>query len=233
MPVCWHWLALAGIASANESIRFQANARVFIDEDGVPSRVEPNASLGEDIRRLVERKVLRWRFEPAVVDGKPRAGSTFVFLTGCAVPREGNGYDIAMVYSHNGPGLAGGVLRSQPPSYPPAAARGGNEGSFRVVIDIDVDGSARMKSIEAIKGNARPFREMLRTWAASQAYVPEEVDGAPVATTISAKVSFWLPPAGETGRNADGPLTCEKIFEGAEEDWTIALNSPFRPISTE
>lgn len=202
--ICGVGLALTiGSVAASEStaapVKFWANARVSIDQHGTPQRVEPSVKLGEVVRTLVEQRVLRWRFEPAVVEGQAKAGVTYVFLAGCAVPSSDGTFDVAMAFTGHGPGPVDGELIRRPPAYPPNAARAGNEGRFRVTMRVGTDGKATLESVDAIEGNARPFREALRAWVGSRLYVPEEVDGMPVSTSISSEVDFWLPPPGRRG----------------------------------
>jgi hypothetical protein len=124
------WVGLLAFASAasageakNEAVKFHANARVILDDQGVPQQVQAGETLPEAIRALVEQRVMTWRFEPAQVNGVPMAGVTHVFLNACLAPLPGDGMSLAMNYRNHGPGYAGGASLPPPPRYPASAAR--------------------------------------------------------------------------------------------------------------
>ncbi len=226
---------LAAADKAQEPIRFHANARVVLDEQGVPQQVQANEKLPPVVRDLVEQRVKQWRFEPARVDGEAKAGVTHVLLRGCGVPNAGGGMQIAMDYSSNGPGMAGGAVLLSPPRYPVDAARGSREGSFNVVFQVGANGRATVEKIEARTGSLKDFERALRDWVVAMRYVPEEVDGKPVATRIAMPVDFALGPdsmrrAAETAREETrrSPECAAAAGLDDEPRRPVVLNSPFR-----
>lgn len=229
-------LLCIGIASANDALQepvaFKATAKVVVDAQGVPQTVVASQALPEPIRFAVEQRVAEWRFEPLVIDGQPRTGSTHVFLEACAVPREDGGLSIAMEYTGNGPGYPDGELRLRLPEYPTDAMRSGSTGSFRVVVVVGADGSAVVESIQREQGSLRYFEAPLRAWASSLRYVPEEVDGVPVSTRISIPLDFTL--ARPSRRNAEtrDSKACATASQGGWPRDPVVLDSPFRPLAS-
>ncbi len=231
--------AWAGNVSDN-AVPFKANARVVVDENGVPTQVEASQKLPEPIRRAVEARVAQWRFQPLVVDGQPRTGTTHVFLDACAVQQQDGELNIAMDYLWNGPGYVDGELRHPVPAYPAEAARGGNEGSFRVIVKIGADGVATVESIERQKGVLKLFEPTLRAWATAFRYVPEEIDGVPVETRIAMPVDFTIygpnPPRTERARRiaaVQSSSTCATASQGGTRTNPVVLDSPFKLLGTE
>ena len=189
-------LVLASGASAAgkepQPVRFHASARVVLDEHGVPQQVQASEKLPPVIRTLVEQRVTQWRFEPAQVQGVAKGGVTHVFLDACIAPRADGGMQVAMNYRTHGPGLANGAVLVSPPRYPVEAARSNREGSFRVVAQIGPDGRATIASVETTHGSLKPFEKTLHDWVASIRYVPEQVDGQPIATQLAYPwISRW------------------------------------------
>lgn len=187
---------LAGGAVAgdvvSEPVTFRVSAHVEVGTDGVPTVVEARGRLPDPIRQAVEQHVLQFRFEPVVIDGQARTASTHVFLDACAVQQPDGQLNLAMDYRSNCPGHASGDARSAPPAYPRRAAEIAAEGTFDLVVRVDVDGSASIESIKRIRGNQRLFESDLRAWVEANRYIPEQVDGVPVATRFSTHVDFYV-----------------------------------------
>lgn len=232
-------LAITG-ASATEPaeapIAFRAQARVELDAQGVPYRAHADETLPAPIRDAIEKRVLQWRFEPARINGEPRPGATTVFLDACAVPGEQGSMKLAMAYRRHGPGYAGGGTTPMPPRYPVDAARSGKQGSFRVTLEVGVDGHANVQAIETLEGTVWPFQSRLKEWARALRYVPEEIDGRPVATRIAMSVDFSIGDnAPHQQAAAERSPECTAATEaGASEEslHPVVLDSPFKPKET-
>lgn len=231
-------LAAALATAANETaepVRFIANARVELDAQGVPQRVQANEKLPVAIRSALEQRIMHWRFEPAQVNGVSMAGVTHVFLDACLAPLPGDGMSLAMNYRHHGPGYASGTALPPPPRYPPSAARYDQEGSFRVVARIGADGRAKIDSIETLSGELKRFEPALREWVSAMRYAPEEVDGKPITTQVVYPVDFSLSQGSirklrEADRQAARHSTECQAAAGQSEDPSppVVLDSPFK-----
>lgn len=246
-PWCaWALLLVALGASSAEPVQkpihFRAHARVALDAQGVPQRVEVDQKLPGVVRTAIEEQVMRWRFEPAQVGGRAHAGATTVFVDACAAPAAGGNMRLAVDYGWNGPGYADGRYYPPAPRYPIDAAKRGKVGIFRVVMRIGTDGRASVDTIEVQKGELRLFDAALRTWAASLRYIPEEVDGAPVATRVAIPVDFsmeggalsWRQQARQEREAGRRSPECMAAMGGDQDEAPrpVVLDSPFKPITT-
>jgi TonB family protein len=237
------WIGLLAFASAgdatNDVVRFNANARVVLDAQGVPQQVQANERLPPTVRSAIEQHVMQWRFEPARIGGVAKPGVTHVSLDACAVPAPDGTMRMAMDYRSNGPGLAGGATVVAPPRYPVEAARANREGSFNVVMRIGADGRASVERIEAVSGAVKPFDKALREWVAAMRYVPEEVDAMPISTQMSMLVDFGLGSGGlkqmvreQQAKDAQSAGCRTAAGEGSDPRRPVVLDSPFKPITT-
>lgn len=227
---------------ASKPIHFRAHARVQLDAEGVPRQVEVDQKLPAVIRDAIAQRMAQWRFEPARVGEQPRAGATTVFVDACAVPEENGDMRLALDYGWNGPGYADGRYFPEAPRYPPNAARGAYEGDFRVVLQVGADGRASIETIEAREGQLSRFEQALRTWVATLRYVPEEIDGAAVATRIAIPVNFSMSDSRgareyeREQREARQRSPECKAAMGEEADAApqrpVVLDSPFKPVTT-
>lgn len=219
-----------------EPVQFRAVAHVVVDAEGVPSAVEASHKLPEPIRQAVNAHVAHMRFEPVVIDGRPRTGSTHVFLDACAIPQDDGRLNFALEYLTNGPGHLDGELHLRPPQYPAQAMYSGSEGSFTVTVLVAADGTVEVESVQREQGHLKTFEPALRAWASSLRYIPEQVDGVAVETRLSIPVEFTLslPASGRAARQrriaeALDTKACAAAAQGQGQRETIVLDSPFKP----
>jgi hypothetical protein len=238
-------LAAIGVSAAEPAqkpIHFRAHARVSLDAQGVPQKVDVDQKLPNLVRTVIEERVMQWRFEPAMVGDRPHAGATTVFVDACAAPAA-EGMRLAVDYNWNGPGYADGRYFPPAPRYPIDAAKQGKVGEFRVVMRIGADGRASVDEIQTQKGELRRFEQALNSWVASLRYVPEEIDGTPVTTRVAVPVSFSMggslshrQQAREEREARQRSPECTAAMGGdSESDETsrpVVLDSPFKPITT-
>ena len=232
----------ASAEPAPKPIHFSVQARVALDAQGVPQRVDVDPKLPPVVRAAIAQRVGQWRFEPARIGNQPRAGATTVFMDACAVPLENGDMRLALDYGWNGPGYADGRYFPQAPRYPPNAARGGYEGDFRVVLRVAADGRAAIETIEAREGQLSRFEQALHTWVATLRYVPEEIDGAAVATRIAIPVNFSMDDSlsareyeREQREARQRSPECRAAMGEQADDGSqrpVVLDSPFKPITT-
>ena len=146
---------------------------------------------------------------------------------------------LAVDYGWNGPGYADGRYFHPAPRYPVEAARRNKGGAFRVVLQIGTDGRATVETIEAQEGQLPLFEQALRTWVASLRYVPEEIDGAPVATRVAIPVDFSMGGPGlreyrrqeREARQQSPECKAAMGAEDASPSQPVVLDSPFRPVT--
>jgi len=227
----------AGEATA--PVRFPATARVVLDAEGVPQQVQANPKLPAVVRQAVEARIAQWRFEPALVEGSPRPGITYVKLDACAIPQADGSLRVGMDYQSNGPGYADDALRLPTLRYPQPAFQLGSEGNFDVLIRVETDGRTTLRSLKARRGRLKDFKDGLTAWAESLRLVPEEVDGYPIATQVRIPVSFAFNYERENtlARKAADARSPEcAAAAGANQQEApvspVVLDSPFKPLST-
>lgn len=185
------------VVAANDggAVVFQTVARVAVGADGQPEEVQGAEKLPLALRQFVESTVGGWQFEPALVDGVARTGTTWVRLSVCAIP-QGDDFALSARYTGNGPAPVSGAVLADPPQYPVNALRSGVEGNMQVIYTVQPDGSATVDSItypeQEEKRMHRYFDRSLREWVSAMRYQPEEVDGRPIATRHRTPVEFSL-----------------------------------------
>ena len=192
-------MAQSNGADAQRPIPFKTTAKVWVDEAGVPQRVEASEELPAGVRETIDSMIGRWRFKPAAVNGQPRSGVTYLRLNACAIVSESGKLNLAIGNNGIGPIIAGnasGFLT--PPRYPVEAVKQMVDGEMIATWRVLPDGTAQWMSIEPKAGASRRnsqlryFEPALRQWVAQLRYLPEEVDGHPVATVIQTPVEFRL-----------------------------------------
>ena len=236
-------LLLVAVGASSEEppkkpIHFRAHARVALDAQGVPQRVDVDQKLPAVVRSAVAERVMAWRFEPAMIDDQAHAGATTVFVDACAAPSDGGNMRLAVEYGWNGPGYADGRYSHPAPRYPIDAAKRDKVGAFRVVLKVGADGRATVDTIEVESGQLRLFEDALRSWVAQLRYVPEEIDGRPVATRVAIPVDFSmegsLSPRRQMRQQREAKLhssECVAAMGGDKEEapQPVVLDSPFKP----
>lgn len=230
---------LATAAMAAEPVAFRAEARVEVDPNGKPVKIEASADLPEAIRAYVERRVARWTFSPPARDGVTGSAVTYLSLGACAIPT-GDGYRLGLDLKGNGPKIHGNGGRLPPLAYPSAALGMKIEMEAEVVFVAEPDGRATLEQIKYADGGKHRndgFDAALRGWVASMRFEPEQLAGTPVRTRTSASVQFVL-----SGRHTP-PTTKKDLVEraartpecrmGSGEDTgllPVALDSPIKVI---
>lgn len=81
--------------------------------------------------------------------------------------------------------------RDRAPVYPPAVRRAGIEGTVRVRVEVEADGSVRGTTVAVSSGNAALDAAALEA-AGGWVFLPATEDGRPVASVVYRWVSFRL-----------------------------------------
>lgn len=192
--------APAGARGAAEVVAFPTMVKVVVDERGQPTDIEASPRLPQGLRDFVEARARDLAFEPAVIEGRPLGGVTYVVFGVCAVPAAGDQMHLAAEYRSHGPGLADGSAYPAPPRYPVEAARRGLSASMTVNYTVQPDGSASLDSVEFADStrerNRAPFERMAREWVAGMQALPEQVDGRAITTRVSTPVTLEVANTG-------------------------------------
>jgi len=192
--------AQASARDAAEVVAFPTMVKVVVDERGQPTDIEASPKLSRGLRDFVEARARDLAFEPAVIEGRPRGGVTYVVFGVCAVPAAGDQMQLAAEYRSHGPGLADGSAYPAPPRYPVEAARRGLSANMTVNYTVQPDGSASLDSVEFADGtrdrNRAPFERMAREWVADMQTLPEQVDGQAITSRVSTPVTLEVADTG-------------------------------------
>ena len=223
--------AVAGESSADGLVVFSSDARVEVDAAGNVIDVREDPALPAEIGQALGAKVRGWKFDPPVRDGVTVGGVTYVRLGACAAPAEGGAYRLAFQYNGNGPLKRDFV----PLRYPKEALTTGVEGNFEVTYRVEPDGTAIVEAIKGPRRELKYFKATLETWIETAAYEPELVGGQAVATRLSVPVEFNLVDRGERAPQQDHRerSSCQAALgKAADQDRTVALDSPFKRLAT-
>lgn len=230
--------AIAGNADRSGPVAFPAVAKVWIDAEGVPSRVEASDKLPALVRPAIEDSIAGWRFEPAKVDGVAMAGITFVSVRACAMEGASGEMRFAVDYTGNGPGRPDGMPMLPAPRYPEVAARMGYESDWILILGVDSEGRATLESIDLTSGPVKRgkfFKQTLQDWVSGLKFTPEQVGGHGVATRMRVPVNFSMRMSGkdqklERERREDelGSRACMAAKGDQLGPRPVAIDSPFR-----
>lgn len=168
-----------------ESSNFSLTYALELDSSGGIVALRPMAS--PDLPALeaaVESEVRSWTFSPAEVEGRAVPTRTYLRL-GIKAP----GMDASqarIVSAATGPAISS----MDSPGYPSAALRRGDGGL--VVLKLKVDAKGAVRRVVAVPGSSpdRQFTEAAESAARSWRFLPEHVDGMPVAGTVLIPVCF-------------------------------------------
>ena len=108
-------------------------------------------------------------------------------------------------------------------------------------VELDAHGVPRQVQVnEKLPPAIRSVVEQaLRDWVTSMRYLPEEVDGKPIATRVVYPVAFSLPNVSikqlreEQRDAARQSAECQAaVGESKDPQRPVVLDSPFKPVST-
>ena len=194
-------------------VAFTTTVKVAVDSEGQPILVEAMAPLPDAVREFVEVRTRQLEFQPAVVDGQPRGGTTYVVMGVCAVP-DGDHMRMAAEYRGNGPGHVGGRPYPDPPRYPVEALMRELGADMTIRYTAGPDGSATLDGVEfndERQRGKRMFERMAREWVRGIRLLPEEVDGQPISTPVSMPV--------ELTAARSGTRRAREMLEDARRAW--------------
>ena len=224
---------VAGSAAASEPkpddlVVFSSSARVEVDATGNVVDVQEDPTLPAAIGQALDANVRGWKFVPPIQDGVPVGGVTYVRLGACAAPIVGGGYRLAFHYNGNGPLK----VNFGAPLYPMEALAAQVDGDFEVTYRVEPDGNAVVESIEGSGPQARIFKSALRKWIERTTHKPELIGSHAVATRLTVPVEFRIGRSRSEQKNSRDASSCQvALGKAADQDRTVALDSPFRRLA--
>jgi outer membrane biosynthesis protein TonB len=207
----------------------QTESRVEVDAQGNVTAVKTTPQLPADIEAIVDGNLRKLRFEPPMKDGKAVAGVTYAVQDACAAPVDGK-YAFAVKYRGNGPSMA---RSAHPPLYPRGPMMRGIQAEWNVEYTVGADGKGSVAGLKLLSGGGgrddAEFRKVLKDWIANMPFQPEQLDGQPVATRMSTKVSFVLDNKRRDVKASNE--ACQLALQARDDDdRAVAIDSPFKPI---
>ena len=234
-------LLAASASAADGPVRFRADARVELDADGKPTRIEVSKDLPEAIRGYIEKRVAGYTYSPPERDGVRGPAVTYLSLRACAVPAAG-GYRLGLDFWGNGARLAtpGGRIPVLP--YPASARRaGGPTVTMKIEFLIEPDGKATFQQVTYADGGSHRrdgFDSLARDWVGLLKFDPEELAGHPVRSKASIQLTYKIVtgrgPGTEPDAEASALQSRECRMAAGQEDGPMPVveDSPIRILKT-
>ena len=98
---------------------------------------------------------------------------------------------------------------------------------------VEPDGTAKVEAIEGSRPELRHFKAALEVWIETLAHEPELVGGEAVATRLSVPVEFRLGHGRPQQQDRQELSSCQAALgKAADQDRTVALDSPFKRLAT-
>lgn len=224
-------LLASSLAVAAEPLSFRAEAKVAVDASGKPTSIQVSEDLPLAVRGFIEKRVASWTFSPPRRGSLVADGVTYLRLGACAIPEAGGGYRLGVDFKSNGPKLE----TQSAPAYPAAAQRAGKEADLIAKLIIEPDGRAELQSIESSSGplpRRDGFSEPIRDWVGTLHYLPEQLDGKPVATRLEIPITFSL--GGDMRRQlktqAQRSPECQLAASNGPEQEPLVMDSPIQVL---
>lgn len=197
-------------AEADQFAITTATVPLEITPEGRPAHLQIDPTLDPKLAAFLRQAIQGWEFEPATINGQPATARTTLSIRMSARVANADG-DIRLQVDSATTGPA--YATQKPPRYPMKALRTGQAGEVMVEAEISNDG--RVLSTRIARSVAPKILEVaaiaaIKDWT----FVPETVNGIPIATTALLPISFCihgmhcprLSPDGEPADTKAGPI---------------------------
>jgi hypothetical protein len=217
------FVLLAGTAAALAAPRMpapeaslQVSGTIDIDAQGnvVGYTLEDEPALGKGVVDLVAGVVPKWRFQPYVVDGAPRAAHPSISLL-LVARRSDAGYEIGMRNASFGsPEDTTRIVAEnrKPPVYPRSLERAGVSGTVYMLLRLDDDGHVAQAMAEQVNLRTTGRERDMASWR----------NTLERAASLAAKGwAFALPPRND-GEDGDRSVRVPVVFTLVGHDTYVA-----------
>ena len=230
--------ARAAEADASGPTVVFAQVALDVDATGRVVKAEPDAQLAPVLREPARKAAMGWRFAPITEHGKAVAGTTYANMRLCLVP-DGDAFNVAADLIGNGPGTVQSArIPLLPP--PPKGLPEGVEFSAKVRYQVKPDGRATLQYAELADPmqqarNGTTWRRHVSQWLSKRRFMPEVVNGTPVATVVDLPLTYELRGLGSlqevqrkvAERNAEHAQQVCRVAAGEAQNRAVAVDSRF------
>ena len=169
-------IAWVGVAAAAAPARKPIEASMLvtgdieIDATGqlVGYTLDHPERLPGNVKRLLERQISDWTFQPNAMDGQPVNIRNRMGLLVLATPREDGNFDMrvhdASFYPVREEGYDIAVVEQKPPSFPRLAAENGVSGIVYLVLRIGADGRVEEAAAEQVNLRVQRSAAEMNRW---------------------------------------------------------------------
>ena len=170
-----------------ESIVVQAD--MSVSADGKIVKLDFVDKLSPELEQFLRERVQSWSIKPARRGGRPVGGDTSLYLR-LSVEPDGKDVLVRVAKASTGPRYAA----TTPPMYPSVAITRRHQAIVYVTAEIRADGtvSAVSSRMLAGRGSRLAFLNAAERSVLRWRFVPERVDGLPVATRVQIPMAFRL-----------------------------------------
>lgn len=216
--LCAGMLLLAGSLTARAAEQREQTYRIGADVDAtghiVATQVEPDVPAS--IATLLTSAAKQWQFVSAKRNGQPVPAHTFISIKLQALPNASGQYGLRISFAGNGPKFD---RAGRQPPYPRDAVRRRQAAFVFIHATVQPDGRLADMTVSSQFAGwpvSASFKDAALKIARTWHFIPERVDGQPVATQVRIPVNFTM---------SDQILTPEQIKilrEAAHKEATVA-----------
>ncbi|HVF36059.1 MAG TPA: TonB family protein [Candidatus Saccharimonadia bacterium] len=181
--------SFAAPAETNLPDSLDVRADLSVSAEGKIVKLEFVEDLSPELEQFLRERVQSWSIKPARRDGRPVGGDTALYLR-LSIEPAGKDVLVRVARASTGPRYA----TTTPPMYPAVAITRRHQALVYVTADIRADGtvSAVSSRMLAGKGSRMAFLTAAERSVLRWRFVPERVDGLPVATRVQIPMAFQL-----------------------------------------
>lgn len=208
--------ALAARAATDKAETIDVAADLSVSPEGRIVKLDFLQELSPELERFLRERVQTWAIKPARRNGRAVGGDTTLYLRLSLEPA-GDDVIVRVAKAYTGPRYG----ETRPPIYPRGAIDTRRQAIVLVTVDVRADGTVGAMSSRMVAGRGfeKAFigaaERSVREWR----FVPERVDGVPVATRAQVPIEFRLPsmkPLAMPKLDADQPPGPNELLADSE-----------------
>lgn len=241
--LCAAMLLLTCSLTARATERREQTYRIGADVDatGHITATQVEQDVPASIAALLTSAVKQWQFVSATRNGQPVPAHTFISIKLQASPNASGQYGLRISFAGNGPKFD---RAGRQPPYPRDAVRRRQAAFVFIHATVQPDGRLANMTVNSQFAEwpvSASFKDAALKIARTWHFIPEQVDGRPVATQVRIPVNFTLRDQiltpeqvkilREAARKKDAVANAEADQPGIPlpSEQEVALDSPLQP----